>query len=85
MAEVSKTVEPAEALAKQIEELKASTDEERVGFELRLAGARSVTAALNPPSFVSTPPSWLRTRFLLHFVPLVTMFLHTVFINDRLV
>lgn len=37
VAEASKTVESAEALAKQIEE--------RVGFELRLAGARSVTAA----------------------------------------
>ena len=45
VAEASKTVESAEALAKQIEELKASADEERVGFELRLAGARSVTAA----------------------------------------
>lgn len=45
VAEASKTVESAEALAKQIEELKAASDEERVGFELRLAGARSVTAA----------------------------------------
>lgn len=45
VAEASKTVESAEALARQIEELKASADEERVGFELRLAGARSVTAA----------------------------------------
>ncbi len=45
VAEASKTVESAEALAKQIEELKASADEERVGFELRLAGARNVTAA----------------------------------------
>ena len=45
VTEASKTVESAEALAKQIEELKASADEERVGFELRLAGARSVTAA----------------------------------------
>lgn len=45
MAEASKSVEPAEALARQIEELKASADEERVGFEPRLAGARSVTAA----------------------------------------
>ena len=45
VAEASKTVESAEALAKQIEELKASADEERAGFELRLAGARSVTAA----------------------------------------
>ena len=45
VTEASKTVESAEALAKQIEELKASADEERVGFELRLAGARNVTAA----------------------------------------
>lgn len=45
VAEASKTVDSAEALARQIEELKASADEERVGFELRLAGARSVTAA----------------------------------------
>lgn len=37
VAEASKTVESAEALAKQIEELKAASDEERVGFELRLA------------------------------------------------
>lgn len=45
VAEALKTVESAEALARQIEELKAASDEERVGFELRLAGARSVTAA----------------------------------------
>lgn len=45
VAEASKTVESAEALARQIEELKAASDEGRVGFELRLAGARSVTAA----------------------------------------
>lgn len=45
VAEASKTVEPAEALARQIEELRAASEEERVGFELRLAGARSVTAA----------------------------------------
>ena len=43
--EVSKTVESAEALAKQIEELRAASEEERVGFELRLVGARNVTAA----------------------------------------
>lgn len=45
VAEASKTVESAEALARQIEELRAASEEERVGFELRLAGARSVTAA----------------------------------------
>lgn len=38
VAEASRTVDSAEALAKQIEELKAASDEERVGFELRLAG-----------------------------------------------
>lgn len=43
--EASKTVESAEALARQIEELRAASDEQRVGFELKLAGARSVTAA----------------------------------------
>lgn len=32
VVEASKTVESAEALAKQIEELKAASDEERVGF-----------------------------------------------------
>lgn len=45
VTEASKTVESAEKLAKQIEELRAASEEERVGFELRLAGARSVTAA----------------------------------------
>lgn len=45
VAEASKTVESAEALARQIEELRAASEEERVGFELRLAGARGVTAA----------------------------------------
>lgn len=45
VAEASKTVESAEKLAEQIEKLRAASEEERVGFELRLAGARSVTAA----------------------------------------
>ncbi len=44
IAEASKTVESANALAKQIEDLKASADAERVGFELKLAGCRSVRA-----------------------------------------
>lgn len=39
----SKTIESAEALVRQVEELRAASDEQRVGFELRLAGARSVT------------------------------------------
>ncbi len=45
ITEASKSVESAEALAKQIEGLKAAADEERVGFELKLAGVRNVTAA----------------------------------------
>lgn len=45
IADAAKTVESAEALAKQIEELKAASDAERCEFELRLAGARNVTAA----------------------------------------
>lgn len=45
IAEAAKTVESTEALAKQIEELKAASDAERCEFELRLAGAHNVTAA----------------------------------------
>ena len=44
IADAAKTVESANALAKQIEELKAATDAERVGYELKLAGCRSVRA-----------------------------------------
>ena len=44
IADAVKTVESANALAKQIEELKAATDAERVGYELKLAGCRSVRA-----------------------------------------
>ena len=44
IAEASKTVESANALAKQIEELKEATDNERIGYELKLAGCRSVRA-----------------------------------------
>ena len=44
IAEAAKSVESANALAKQIEELKAATDAERVGYELKLAGCRSVRA-----------------------------------------
>ena len=44
IAEASKTVESANALAKQIEELKETTDNERIGYELKLAGCRSVRA-----------------------------------------
>lgn len=45
IAEAAKSVESANALTEQIEQLKASADEERIGFELKLAGARNVTAA----------------------------------------
>lgn len=45
VAEAAKSVESANALTRQIEELKASADAERTGFELKLAGARNVTAA----------------------------------------
>ena len=44
IAEAAKSVESANALAKQIEELKAATAAERVGYELKLAGCRSVRA-----------------------------------------
>ena len=44
IAEAAKSVESANALAKEIEELKAATDAERVGYELKLAGCRSVRA-----------------------------------------
>ncbi len=45
IAEASKSVESANELAKQIEKLRADTDAERVGYELKLAGCRSVKAA----------------------------------------
>ena len=44
IADAVKTVESANALAKQIEELKEATDNERIGYELKLAGCRSVRA-----------------------------------------
>ncbi len=44
IAEASKSVESANELAKQIEQLRADTDAERVGYELKLAGCRSVRA-----------------------------------------
>ena len=43
--EASRSVEAANALAAQIEELRAGAEAEREGFELRLAGCRSVKAA----------------------------------------
>ena len=45
IAEAAKTAEGAEALRKEMDELRRRGDEERVGFELRLAGARNVKAA----------------------------------------
>mgnify|MGYP004535962707 FL=1 len=65
VADTAKSAETAESLTKQIEELKASNEAERIGFELRLAGLRSATAAKAllgehggdaqavPPSFLS--------------------------------
>ena len=44
IAEAAKSVESANALAKQIEELKKASDAERTDYELKLAGCRSVRA-----------------------------------------
>lgn len=44
IAKAGKSIESANALAKEIEELKAATDAERVRYELKLAGCRSVRA-----------------------------------------
>ena len=45
IAEAAKTAESAEALRKEMDELRRRGNEERVGFELQLAGARNVKAA----------------------------------------
>lgn len=45
IAEAARTAEAAEALRAEIDELRRAGDEQRVGFELQLAGARSVKAA----------------------------------------
>lgn len=45
IAEAAKTAEGAEALRKEMDELRRRGNEERVGFELQLAGARNVKAA----------------------------------------
>ena len=45
VAEAAKSQEAAETLAAEIERLRADAAEERVGYELRLAGARNVVAA----------------------------------------
>ena len=45
IAEAAKTAEGAERLRAEMDELRRKGDEERVGFELQLAGARNVKAA----------------------------------------
>ncbi|WP_428378385.1 hypothetical protein [Olsenella sp. Marseille-QA0557] len=45
IAEAAKTAEGAEKLRTEMDELRRKGDEERVGFELQLAGARNVKAA----------------------------------------
>ena len=45
IAEAAKTAEGAERLRAEMDELRRKGDEERTGFELRLAGARNVKAA----------------------------------------
>ncbi len=45
IAEAARTAEGAEALRKEMDELRRKGDEERVGFELQLSGARNVKAA----------------------------------------
>lgn len=45
IAEAAKTAEGAEKLRAEMDELRRKGDEERVGFELQLAGARNVKAA----------------------------------------
>lgn len=45
IAEAAKTAESAEALRKEMDELRRKGDEERVHFELQIAGARNVKAA----------------------------------------
>lgn len=45
IAQAAKTAEGAEALRREMDELRRRGDEERVGFELQIAGARNVKAA----------------------------------------
>lgn len=45
IAEAAKTTEGAEALRREMDELRRKGAEERVGFELQIAGARNVKAA----------------------------------------
>lgn len=45
IAEAAKTAESADKLRAEMDELRRKGDEERVGFELQIAGARNVKAA----------------------------------------
>ena len=45
IAEAAKTAESAEALRKEMDELRRRGDEKRVGFELQIAGAQNVKTA----------------------------------------
>ena len=45
IAEAAKTAESAERLCKEMDELRRQGEEQRVGFELQMAGARNVKAA----------------------------------------
>lgn len=45
IAEAAKTAEATEALRKEMDELRRQGEEQRVGFELQMAGARNVKAA----------------------------------------
>lgn len=45
IADAAKTAEGAEKLRAEMDELRRKGDEERVGFELQLAGARNIKAA----------------------------------------
>ena len=45
IAEAAKTAESAERLRKEMDELRRQGEEQRIGFELQMAGARNVKAA----------------------------------------
>lgn len=45
IAEAAKTAESAEKLRSEMDELRRQGEEQRVGFELQMAGARNVKAA----------------------------------------
>ena len=54
IAEAAKTAEGAEKLRAEMDELRRRGDEERVGFAIQIAGARTVKAA--EPWLFSAPP-----------------------------